>query len=537
MKRYSAILIGLLALSLIISACGNNNGNGNNNGGSASTDAGSGNKGTVEEKVKLNWFVTASADAQIPKGDLDFVKKTIDEKFNVDLVIDYMPLGTDFQNKLNSRVASSDIPDVFFVDGISSNQYIKNGVAREMTGLVTPANMPNYFKYWVKEEDLPKYQVQGKFARAPIPYERNYFRSYYIRKDWLDNLGLQIPKSYDEMIEVMKAFTLNDPDGNKKNDTFGFTAYGNGTNMSMEFPTYVKNGLVGDFVVEGDKFIDTRTDLRMQQTLTDTKALLDLGVVDPDWLLNKNGQQYEKATQGKAGIVLGFGKNIAFDNNAEGLQAKTKEITGNDKADWAPFDPFAETGTFIEPVPSNPFLFSSKSTDEQIKRSMQILDWLAGEEGFLMTHYGREGTEFTRSGSQITLNQEAFKANVTDNGNFLTVYQWFTPISGPEAYEIEVADPTITERDKAIVETINSYKILPSVGTSLVVKEGMDLAALRKRMNELQVQVIYDEKDASNWPKYREELMSKYGGKEIFTYYAEQVTAAQGKSITFDSGN
>lgn len=541
MKGKNSILLVLLAIILTATACSSNKNNptpsattsptANATGGAEAT------KEPVQEKIKLDWFVISSADAIVPKGDLDFVKAAIDEKFNVDLTVSYMPFGTDYQNKLNSLVASNDIPDVFFIDGISSNQYIKDGIAKDMTGIVTPANMPNYFKYWMSEEALPKYQVQGKFARAPVPYEKYYYRSYYIRQDWLNKLGLQMPKSYDEMVEVMKAFTTGDPDGNNKNDTYGFTAFGNGTNMSLEFPTYVKNGLFGDFNVVGDQFVDTRTDLKMAQVLEDTKALIQSGVVDPDWLLNKNGQQIEKAVQGKAGIILGFGKNLAFDNNPEGLQMKTKEITGNTNTNWMPFDPFAETGTYIDPVPSNPFLLSSKSTDEEINRSIQILDWLAGEEGYLMTHYGRDGVEYTRDGATITLNQEAFTKNVTDNGNFLSVYAWFTPISGPEEFGVIVADPNVTDRDRAIVETITSYKIVPSVGTSLVVKEGMDLAALRKRMNELQVKVIYDEKDASNWPRYREELMTKYAGKEIFTYYAEQVTEARGQTVTFKAEN
>lgn len=539
MKGTKSLLLVLMAIILTLTACSGNNKSNQEPSSqpSASSNTGGETSEPAREKIKLNWFVTASADAILPKGDQDFVKAAIDEKFNVDLKINYMPFGQDYQNKLNSMVASSDIPDVFFIDGISSNQYIKDGIARDMTGIVTPENMPNYFKYWVSEDALPKYQVQGQFARAPIPYEKYFYRSYYIRQDWLDKLGLPMPKSYDEMVSVMQAFTNDDPDGNGKKDTYGFTAFGNGTNMSLEFPTYVKNGLFGDFNIVGDEFIDTRTDLKMQQVLEDTKALIGSGVVDPDWLLNKNGQQIEKAVQGKVGIILGFGKNLAFDKNPEGLQMKTKEVTGNQDANWMPFDPFAETGTYIDPVPGNPFLLSSKSSDEAISRSVEILDWLAGEEGFLLTHYGREGTEYTRDGTTITLNQDAIKSNITDNGNFLSVYNWFTPISGPEEFGIVVADPNVTDRDRAIVETITSYKIVPSVGTSMVVKEGMDLGALRARMNELQVKIIYDEKDASNWPKYREELMTKYGGKEIFEFYAEQVTEARGQSVTFKGDN
>ena len=43
-----------------------------------------------------------------------------------------------------------------------------------------------------------------------------------IRKDWLDNLGLDMPKTVDELYETAKAFTEKDPDQNGKNDTIGF---------------------------------------------------------------------------------------------------------------------------------------------------------------------------------------------------------------------------------------------------------------------------------------------------------------------------
>ena len=43
-----------------------------------------------------------------------------------------------------------------------------------------------------------------------------------MRGDWLDNLGLKKPETIDAFYEVSKAFTLNDPDGNGENDTWGF---------------------------------------------------------------------------------------------------------------------------------------------------------------------------------------------------------------------------------------------------------------------------------------------------------------------------
>jgi len=42
------------------------------------------------------------------------------------------------------------------------------------------------------------------------------------RQDWADNLGLPVPKTIDDLYEMAVAFTNDDPDGNGKNDTYGF---------------------------------------------------------------------------------------------------------------------------------------------------------------------------------------------------------------------------------------------------------------------------------------------------------------------------
>lgn len=41
------------------------------------------------------------------------------------------------------------------------------------------------------------------------------------RKDWADNLGLEAPTNVDEVFEMARAFTEDDPDGNGQDDTIG----------------------------------------------------------------------------------------------------------------------------------------------------------------------------------------------------------------------------------------------------------------------------------------------------------------------------
>ena len=40
----------------------------------------------------------------------------------------------------------------------------------------------------------------------------------FINKVWLDNLGLEVPTNWDELVEVLRAFKTQDPNGNGKND-------------------------------------------------------------------------------------------------------------------------------------------------------------------------------------------------------------------------------------------------------------------------------------------------------------------------------
>ena len=54
-------------------------------------------------------------------------------------------------------------------------------------------------------------------------------KGLFIRKDWLEAVGMEMPKSWEELYEVCHAFTYNDPDGNGKNDTYGLTGDGMGT--------------------------------------------------------------------------------------------------------------------------------------------------------------------------------------------------------------------------------------------------------------------------------------------------------------------
>ncbi|MFK7695446.1 hypothetical protein [Paenibacillus sp. HJGM_3] len=542
-KRFNQVVVLTMASALILSACGKSDtGSATPTPGNSSSPAKS--AAPTKEKLTLSWMVgTPTNNSSLPSGDKDFIKKTLEEKFNVEIKLDYMAMGPEFTQKLNTLLASGSAPDMFQAEGTATTKYVTDGALMDMTNYVTPAKMPNYFK-WVTDTEMKRYQVGGKFMRAPVPFEKNAYFSYYVRKDWIDalnakdpSLKLKVPTNYDEMVAVMKAFTFNDPDGNGKNDTYGFTTAGAGTSITGDFPEWVKNGLVpASFYVDKDNnFIDSGTNVRTAKVLDDIRKLLDMKVVDPDWFLNKSGEQLTKIQQGKAGIFYSAVRDIAFDNTNNSVQKKTREVTGNQKAEFAAFHIAGDVPVSYEPLPGVPFLFNAKADPKKIERTIEILDYLATPEGYLLTNFGKENVHYKKEGNKVTLIPDAIKKDIGDNGNFTEIWSsvFSYNVKDPSnQIGIQIIDPRETDHDREILATMkkNKYYLL---GTNVVPPVGLDIGSYRTQMRAKQVKVLFEEKDSSNWPKYLQELLDTYKAKAIFDAYAEQISTALGKKVTF----
>lgn len=480
-------------------------------------------------KLSLNWSVAGGnlANVTLPSADKDFVKKAIEEKFNVDLNIDYMLIGKEYHDKLNVTMAGGSIPDMFIAGGAESQKYIQDGIAANMGTYFTEETLPNYFK-WVSKEELDAFQLKpGEFTRAILPFQRNSYASWYIRQDWLDKLSLKSPTNYEELTNVMTQFTKADPDGNGKQDTYGFTAAGSGQKLPFDFPQWLNNGFVADFMIADNNYVDNRTDLKVQNVIDQVVEWNKAGIVDPDWFLNIAPANFDKAAQGKVGMIFTTGdKTVALDSVPTSVQNRTKAL--DPKANWQPIYPLDKPVMWKYNVPENTILISKTSSDkspEKVKRSIEILNWLVSEEGFLLTHYGQEGKHYTKSGNKVTLNVAAFEADIAQAGNWLNVYQVFTP-DEPNVLGLELIDSRISEHDDAILKKVASFpknNALPPV--SLVPPAGINIGDFRNEMSKFHVKAIFEDKSGKNWPQYREELMTKFKGREIFTEYTKQINS------------
>ncbi|MCD9022470.1 extracellular solute-binding protein [Cohnella silvisoli] len=499
------------------------------NGWSGSRDSDT-DQGNNPEKLTLKFFISGPPESTLPESEKDFVLQAIESKFDVNLEVTVMAPGEDYTETLAAKLAANDPPDMWLnISTDGGAKYTLDNVLADMSYYANPSTMPNYFKYWISEKELREYQVHNKFARAPIPYDRKSYRAYYIRKDWLDHLGLSIPQTYEQYVEVLHAFTYDDPDGNGINDTYGFTTAGNGNSISLEWPEYIKNGLLFPAYYENNQLVDMQTDVRVGQTVTDIVKIMNEGVIDPEWFLNSPRREFDKAVQGKAGIIMGDTADFALDSNRDSLQSRSRIV--NPHANWVPFNPFGNRPLRVAVAANYPFVFSNNTAGakpEKLMKTASILDWLAGEEGYLLTHYGLEGKHYTREGNRITLIPEAIEKDIRLQGDFLQIWDFFTP-DAPEVLGFTILDPRVTERDKKILQSLANITVHEGLGTTLTPPFTINVEALRSRQDELQVKMLFSEKSGQNWPKYRDELMTKYNGNIIFKQYEDKIRASRNK--------
>lgn len=275
--------------------------------GSDTKPAGSSPAPVVDDKTKkLTISMMKFFYGDVPGPESRGVKM-INEKFNIDYKPSLVPQGT-YDEKLTATLASGTLPDilVFQTADLTSkfNKFAKQGAF---------ASLDEYIDQYPSFKNIPKFvldqfKVNGKLYAIPQYYPKFGFTTI-VRKDWLDNLGLKVPTSYEELKNVALAFTKNDPDKNGKNDTYGI-AIGKDVNPPLTQGAYWDHtswyhkdsqgrfipGLIGP----GRKEIITMlADLYKENAITRDFATID-------WA-NTNKEFYS----GKAGIFIGTPRGMS----------------------------------------------------------------------------------------------------------------------------------------------------------------------------------------------------------------------------------
>lgn len=185
----------------------------------------------VNEKVELDFLYVKGASMMDLNDNKMF--QELEEKTNVHINWQYVG-GADWGEQKALLLAGDDLPDVFFgnnsINYNDLNMYIDSFIPLE--GYIEEY-APNLQKAYGEEPDLKKLATlqDGHIYSLPskLPMRPKGCDVWFINQKWLNNLGLDMPSTTDQLYTVLKAFKEDDPNGNGINDEIPLT--GNGKDM------------------------------------------------------------------------------------------------------------------------------------------------------------------------------------------------------------------------------------------------------------------------------------------------------------------
>ena len=132
--------------------------------------------------------------------------------------------GDEYSQKLTMAIASNDLPDLLY---LPMDQYVQLARAGKLwdMGPVLEEYASDLTKQCMNSDGgtlLEAAKVDGTLYCIPVGNAQRIPSQYlWIRKDWLTKLGLETPKTFDDVVAIAREFKNNDPDGNGENDTWG----------------------------------------------------------------------------------------------------------------------------------------------------------------------------------------------------------------------------------------------------------------------------------------------------------------------------
>ena len=222
MKRFKSFIAGLLVLMLImaIAACSKPNTEGKKEP-IAKTENLMTPYGKYPEVIEMHTVKRASSASNFAKGDTvqdNAMTRYVQDKLNVKTIVDWEVEASEFVNKLSLNIAGDSLPDMFTLgagDYIVYKQLLGNNMLADLT-VAYEKCAGDYMKKVFTSFDnrnLDAYTEDGKLygvAGGRYGYEHNLL---WLRQDWLKEYNLKIPKSVEDIKNILTVFKEKNPGG------------------------------------------------------------------------------------------------------------------------------------------------------------------------------------------------------------------------------------------------------------------------------------------------------------------------------------
>ncbi len=325
-NRRNVVLVLILLLTLMLSACGTSGEAPNGTAGETSNNENtepdkeakpaeeSGFHPTgypiVDEKITLR-FAAAKGSVSKDFDGLPFFEM-VEKETNVHIEWSMNP-DSSWNEKKNLLFASGELPDAFYGHHIlSTDEVLRYGTQ----GMFVPLEQlieqyaPNLTAIFEKNPQFKKEITapDGHIYALPTideeyPDSRD---ALFINKKWLDQLKLPIPETTEQFYETLKAFKENDMNGNGKPDEIPFTFHHHQNyGIYSFFGSFGLTDTPDHIVMRGDKAVFSAVQPEYKEALQYFHRLFKEGLIDVESLTHDKNVYFSKI-KSKDNIVGAF---------------------------------------------------------------------------------------------------------------------------------------------------------------------------------------------------------------------------------------
>ncbi|GAA1599732.1 ABC transporter substrate-binding protein [Kribbella karoonensis] len=402
-RKRRAAIAGISLLALALAACSGGGGSNAAEGKPLPTITGN-------PAVTLNVFAPQSADTNLATNDFT---KLIQQKFNITIKWQTTTFdGGPAKEKRQISLASGDYPDLYllipWVDQFSQTDLQKLSTQ----GVVVPLNQlidqyaPNIKKAldatpeWKAMATAPDGKIYG-LPQWVDCFHCSYQDKLWMNSAWLKKLGLQQPKTTEDMRKVLEAFKTQDPNGNGKADEIPLSA-----DVRDFLIPYFMNAFIYDpqgssgynnsaLVLNNGKVDIQANKDGWREGLKYLNSLYKEGLIDKG-AFTQNGDALSQQGNHAGSVILGSATVLH-----PGIFVNTGSADGRDKQyDAVPPLTGPEgksyTGYNFPSAPGATFVLTSKATPEKQIAAIKMLDYIFTDPGQINGQFGMEGKGWTK---------------------------------------------------------------------------------------------------------------------------------------------
>lgn len=385
----------------------------------------------------------------------NLVEVTLQDRLNVKLEYTYVPSAS-FDEKINTVLASGELPDIvcFLWKNTVPVSWVEQGAVLRLDD---PENnllekyAPNYSS--LITEELKPYAVDydGGIYSVKTLVDFKYQNSIMLRSDWLENLGLDVPKTMDEFVEVLRHFKNDDPNQNGMQDEIPYMGLNGDLNPFYNaFGISVLNNTY-PYVEADGKLIPQYEHPEFKNCVDLLRQMYSEGLIDAEYTIRDIPSRDELVSTDKVGMVAATG-------NESTKLTKSLRANGFEKALLNPVAPIEGVGGqhIAGRFPTSTSV-AITSTAKDPEACLMVLDYLFSEEGRTLTNFGVEGETFEYVNGEPRLIEPYCTSWEQARGVGIAKGTWAEFWSGENFLQITFQGKTLEDLDEVDALAYHAY--------------------------------------------------------------------------------